>query len=110
MRPSERWPEIQAHADEVIELAVGRLAEWQAGQALTHRIEVRICYPDRSEWSDHLTLPEASRDHEQLRRNCRKLIIASGVREQPRPVLLIMVTFRLTGVAGSRLQEALPLF
>jgi hypothetical protein len=47
---------------------------------------------------------------EQLRRSCRKLIIASGVREQPRPVLLIMVTFRLTGVAGSRLQEALPLF
>jgi DNA polymerase-4 len=110
MRPSNRWPDIQAHADGVIDLAVQRLAAAHDGQALTHHINLQITYADRNHWSIDLGLPAATRDPDELRRRCRELIMASGVRTAGRPVLLIMVSFRLTNIAGSRLQNALPLF
>lgn len=110
MRPSSRWAEIQAHADDVIEVALERFAASHDGQAVTHHIEVQITYADRGQWSTDLGLSTATRDPEELRRRCRELIMSSGVRSADRPVLLIMVSFRLTGVAGSRLQHALPLF
>jgi DNA polymerase-4 len=110
MRPSSRWSDIQAHADGVIELALQRLAASHDGQAVTHHIDVQITYADRGQWNSGLDLPTATREPEELRRRCRELIIASGSQTAGRPVLLIMVSFRLTGVPGNRLQGALPLF
>lgn len=110
MRPSSRWPDIQAHADGVIELALQRLAESHDGQAVTHRIDVQITYADRGQWSTGVGLPTATRDPHLLRRHCRELIMSSGAQAADRPVLLIMVAFRLTGISGSRQQHALPLF
>lgn len=110
MRPSAHWPEIRAHADEVIDTALQRLAACHGGQAVTHRIEIKIDYADRQSWTEHRVLGEAVRDPDLLRDACRKLIMTSGVATARRPVLLIMVTFRLTGVAGTRSQQALPLF
>ena len=94
----------------MIELALQRLAASQDGQAVTHHIDVQITYADRGQWSTGLGLSTATRDPEDLRERCRELIMSSGVRSAGRPVLMIMVSFRLTGVAGSRLQHALPLF
>ncbi|SDT25008.1 Y-family DNA polymerase [Microlunatus soli] len=110
MRPSSRWADIQAHADGVIDLALQRLAESHDGQAVTHRIDVQVTYADRGQWSTERRLPTATRDRNVLRRHCREMITSSGVQAADRPVLLIMVAFRLTGVSGSRQQNALPLF
>ena len=110
MRPSNSWPDIQAHADQVIGLALQRLAATHDGQAVTHHVDVQITYADRERWGSDRALAAATRDPQQLRQCCRELIMSSGVATAHRPVLLIMVSFRLTGVASSRLQHALPLF